>query len=275
MTINFDVVVETPEYEVDMKTGLETLQGVSDASRFIAETLLTGHVPHRLTRASSVRTTLKKTFKGSYGQIFSIDVNDQQLQKNLRKIRRSVFVELMSYFMYESLYLEGPELSERAHGYLEGMGDASEQLIQQLRVSSMENIHRVSTVFGYEVKIHFRPNSTDQQLIGSFNEKTVEALQTDELPEPVDLLASITRLNINTGNGRLLLAGAEETVAFGFAAGYKQVTLAGKKLFSENLNHNNGLDSEHWQLLRIRARPVMLRDKTIVKYNVTGFYDDE
>lgn len=275
MTINFDVVVENSAYEIDMKTGLETLQGVSDASRCIAETLLTGSVPERQTKRESVRTTLKRTFKGSYGQIFSIDVNEEPLRKELKRIKKPVFVELMSYFMYESLYLEAPKLSASAQNFLEEMGDTSEALLQQLRVSSMERIHRIATSFGHGVKIRYRQSAVDQIVIGSFNQRTVEALRAKESMRPVDLLASITRFNINTGNGRLLLLGEEETVAFGFSGSYKQVSLPVKKMFSENLDYNNGLDRENWKILRLRARPVRLKDQTIVKYNVFGFEQDE
>lgn len=275
MSINFDVVIATPEYEVDMKTGLETLQGVSDASRCIAETLVTGKVPQRQTKNSSVRTTLKKTFKGSYGQIYSVDMLDQDSQKAFRKIGRAAFVELMAYFMYESLYLEAPALSPKAHAILENMGEASDELLQQLRVSSMENIHKISTRFDHGVKIRYRQNSVEHRIIADFNQSTVLALQAKEYPRTVQIVASITRLNINTGNGRLLLLGEEETVAFGFATGYKQVTLAAKKKFSENLNYNNGIDSSEWRYLRIVARPVKLHDGRIVKYNVTGFEQDE
>lgn len=40
MCINFDVVIESPENSVDMKAGLDTLQGASEATRYVAETFL-------------------------------------------------------------------------------------------------------------------------------------------------------------------------------------------------------------------------------------------
>ena len=70
MSINLDVLIDTPEHSVDMKTGLETLLGVSDATRSISETVLIGHVPKKQNAKSNVRTNLKQSFKGSYGHEF-------------------------------------------------------------------------------------------------------------------------------------------------------------------------------------------------------------
>lgn len=274
MTTNLDVVIDTEEYEVDMKAGLETLQGVSEATLSIAETLVTGKVAQRHRGVSSVRTTLKKTFKGSYGQVFSVDISDENLKQEFRKIGNTTFVELMSYFMKESLYLDSDDLSPKAQRIINKLGDTAEVLIKQLRVSSMENIHKVPVKLNHDVKIRYRKNAAERVVIASFDRTTVLALQAKESDENLDIIASITRLNINTGNGRLLLEGADETVAFGFGIEYKEVRLEAKKKFSENLDYNNGLDVSKWKYVKIIARPIKLRDGKIVKYIVKGFYND-
>lgn len=46
MSVNFELIIDTPSFEVDMKSGLTTLQGISDATRTIAETLLTEKCPN-------------------------------------------------------------------------------------------------------------------------------------------------------------------------------------------------------------------------------------
>jgi hypothetical protein len=274
MPLNLDIVIDTEDYEVDMKAGLETLQGASEATLSIVETLVTGKVSLRHRGVSSVRTILKKTFKGSYGQVFAVEISDEELQREYRKIGNTTFVELMSYFMKESLYLESADLSIKAQKIVDNLGDSAEALIKKLRVSSMENIHKVSTKFDHDVKIRYRKSLNEKVVIASFNKSTVLALQATESDKNTDITASITRLNINTGNGRLLLKGADETVAFGFGIEYKEVRLEAKKKFSENLDHNNGIDSSKWKNLKIIARPIKLRDGKIVKYIVTGFYND-
>jgi len=274
MPLNLDIVIETVDYEVDMKAGLETLQGASEATLSIVETLVTGKVALRHRGVSSVRTILKRTFKGSYGQVFAVEISDEELQREYKKIGNATFVELMSYFMKESLYLESADLSAKAQKIVDSLGDSAEALIKKLRVSSMENLHKVSTKFDHDVKIRYRKSLNEKVVIASFNKSTVLALQATESDKSTDITASITRLNINTGNGRLLLEGADETVAFGFGIEYKEVRLEAKKKFSENLDHNNGIDSSKWKNLKIIARPIKLRDGKIVKYIVTGFYND-
>lgn len=274
MPLNLDIVIDTEDYEVDMKAGLETLQGASEATLSIVETLVTGKVSLRHRGVSSVRTILKKTFKGSYGQVFAVEISDEELQREYRKIGNTTFVELMSYFMKESLYLESADLSIKAQKIVDNLGDSAEALIKKLRISSMENIHKVSTKFDHDVKIRYRKSLNEKVIIASFNKSTVLALQATESDKNTDITASITRLNINTGNGRLLLKGADETVAFGFGIEYKEVRLEAKKKFSENLDYNNGIDSSKWKNLKIIARPIKLRDGKIVKYIVTGFYND-
>ncbi|HCD6630742.1 hypothetical protein [Pseudomonas aeruginosa] len=275
MTVNFDVVIESPDYAVDMKSGLETLQGISDASRTITEALVTKVVPHRQTKGSPVRTTLKKTFQGSYGQNFSIDILDADAQRELRRLGHEVFIELLTYFMHEAVYVESPELSDRAQTALEELGDASEELMLQLRQSPMTNIHKVVDRYDYSVKIRYKKRALEPRVVADFNERTSAALSPMQDPNIVELTASITRLNINTGNGRLLLLGEDETVAFGFASGYQFVGYDAKKRFSENLNYNNGRERENWRHFRIDARPLRLPDGRVIKYFITGFSASE
>lgn len=274
MEVNFDIVIDTPEHSIDMKAGLDTLQGVSDATRCISETILTEKTPQHLTYKAKVRTTLKQSFKGSYGHVFSIDIYDESLNKRLRKIGKEAFSELMAYFFIEALDMESKPLSEKAQKFLDELGDEVEQLIKKLRLSTLENIHAIPTKFDHEVKVRFRKSRDEQTVLALFNKETAEILQAVESKESIDLIVSITRLNINTGNGRLLIKGGSETVAFGFGIEYKDVKIEAKKLFSENLNHNNGLKDEDWSYLKILASSIELNGK-IIKYVVKGFYDDE
>ncbi|WP_313328493.1 hypothetical protein [Stutzerimonas balearica] len=268
-----DVLIESPDYEIDMKAGLETLQGISEATRCVAETLITGKVPQRKSYRSSVRTNLKKTFKGSYGQIFSLEITNEDQRQKFRKIGNGTFVELFSFFMKESLYLESAKLSKKAEAIIEGLGDNAEQLVKQLRVSAMADAHRISKAFNQSVTIRHRKSIQEKPHIAKFDRKTVMALEAREKEQTVEITAGITRLNIHTGNGRLLLKGHEETVAFGFGIGYKEVALDAKKKFSENLDRNNGINNDAWEYLSITATPIRQRDGKIVKYIVRAYRD--
>lgn len=273
MPINFDVIVDTQEPTVDMKAGLETFQGVSDATRIIAQTVLNERTPERLSYRGKVRTNLKKSFTGSYGQIFDLHVYDERLANKLDVLGRKAFLELMQYFLREALYQdpEADELSPKASAVLDRLGDVADQLVDQLRTSTLAKMHQVSLKFGYDTRLRFRKSNQQQVTIAKFDTETAEVLKVTEDAQIIELKVSITRLNINTGNGRLLELGEHETVAFGFAAEYRFLQRRAKKLFSENLDHNNGLDQEQWQTLKVSARPLRLRNGKVVKYILTGF----
>ena len=274
MTINFDLVIETEEDSVDMKAGLATMQGVSDALRCAGESILTERVPERLTPKSNVRTSLKRSFKGSYGHIFSLDVHSEELQSKLNRIGRLTFIELISYFIGESLYRDSRVLSEKAKKVLDGLGDTSEKLVQQLRMSSLENIHEISAKFNHDVKIRYRQSRDEQIVIAEFDQNSAQVLQAEISEEEIDLRVVITRLNIHTGNGRLQIEGQNETVAFGFDTEYKVISVAAKKIFSNNLDHNNGLAKDKWKYLKVTVSPVKLKDDKVIKYIVKEFYEN-
>ncbi|WP_454833372.1 hypothetical protein [Pseudomonas veronii] len=273
MPINLDIVIDTAEYEVDMKSGLDTMQGISDATRIIGETLLLGKVPERITAKSSVRTTLKKTFKGSYGLSFRLDVLDEEPRKELRRIGNSVFTELMGYFMKEALYIETHDPSDKAQKVLDKLGDHAEDLIKQLRLSVMKNVHEVSVKFDYDVSVKYRKSFEERIPLAKFTKDTVHAVQATKTDERLNLIASIRRFNTNTGNGRLQLEGEDDTVAFGFRVNYRDVDFAMKKKFSENLDKNNGIEVDRWVYLELVANPIRLLDGRVVKYLVVGFID--
>lgn len=276
MTINFDVVIETgQEYSVDMKSGLDTLQGISDSTRYIAETLLTEHVPQKLTHTRKIRTDLKKSFKGSFGQQFSLVIEDRVCRARFNRMGRGVFAELVSYFISESLYMESQPLSEKAQAKLESLGEKEDVLLEQLRKSSLHLVHEVSTKFGHNVKLRYRKNREEQTIIAQFDRSTV--LTLEPLAENGEQLitASITRLNINTGNGRLLPANEDDTVSFGFGGLYREVRIELRKRFSENLNYNNQqIDRTNWRQLQLKVKPMKLRSGKIVKYIIKGIIDE-
>jgi hypothetical protein len=268
MSINFDVVISTLEDSVDMKSGLDTLQGVSDATRYIAEAVLGERVPERQTHKAKVRTTLRQSFRGSYGQKFSIDIYDERFQKRLNKIGKIVFVELVAYYLNDSIYKESKRLSDKAVAIIEQLGDLSDDLVQQLRISSLKNIHEVSTKFGHDVKIRYRKSRDEQIVLAEFDDETASVLDAEKTNETIEFIARISRLNTNTGNGRLQIRGENETVAFGFSGEYQGLDVIVRRRFSENLHYNNGKPADQWHYLDISASPVRRRDGKIIKYFV-------
>lgn len=271
MGINFDVLIDSEELSVDMKSGLDTLQGVSDAVRNIAETVLEGKMPKHLMAKSDVRTNMKKNFRGSYGQNFSLDVYEEERQKKLKKIGHQTLVELIGYFISEATYQDHDEISPKAKAVLKELDDECEKLIKKLRKSSLQGAHATAEKFGQNVRIRYKKSRDNITEVARFDANTGRGLDAKITNEKLDLVVSITRFNIYTGNGRMIIKGEDETVPFGFRLSYREVQIKAKKLFSENLNHNNGIDRDHWQYLTISANPIRRQDGTVVKYIVKAF----
>lgn len=231
-------------------------------------------MPERQTSKSNVRTSLKNSFKGSYGHIFSLDVHDEALHKRLKKIGKGTLVELISYFISESLYRETSQLTDKASKIVNELGDKANDIVKQVRLSALKNIHDVSLKFNHNISIRHRISRDHQVVIAGFDRESAKVLLAKESKKQIQMDVVITRLNIHTGNGRLQEKGADETIAFGFGSLYKEIHLNAKKTFSQNLNHNNGLEQENWKYLTVQASPIQLNDGRVIKYILKGFHAD-
>jgi hypothetical protein len=272
---NFDVIIDADDFSIDMKSGLETLAGVSETVQRVTEAALTESVRQRVNHKNKVRTNLKRNFKSSYGQVFSVDIYDEDLKKNLARIGQGTLAEVIAYFISEAMYEEPRVLSAKAQNVVNKLGDESNKLVEKLRRSSLTQAHAISVKFGRSVRIRYRKSREHITELAKLDEKSYQVLLAAPEPEKQDLSVKVSRLNTHTGNGRFLIEGEDETVAFGFGIPYRAVRIEAKKVFSENLHNNNGLDNKDCKYLKVIASPVRLKDGTVVKYIVTGFYQNE
>ncbi|OTU42142.1 hypothetical protein CAT37_15030 [Acinetobacter pittii] len=266
MNIKFDFLIESEEFSIDMKTGLESLQGVSDTFRLIGEALLTDDLAERKTHRNDVRTNLEKNFKGSYGQIFSLEPHDKEAVLALQKMGKDTFAELVNYILSEALYEDSHKLSDKAQDVLESLSQKTiQQLMKKLR-NPLRNLHKINRAFGYSLKIRYRKYANDPVLIQVFNAETYEALNAVESKDIVEINAAITRINIKNGNGRIKIDTESKTLAFGFGKAFESLPKEIKKIFSSNLDNNMGVNQENWEYLKLKVYPVKLGDGSIVKY---------
>lgn len=271
MSIDLDLHIDVPERTVDMKAGLETLQGTSDAVRTIAETVLSKKVPKRLNSGGNVRTNLKNSFTGSWVQIFSLDVYADESIRELSRIGgANVLVDLIRYFMIESVYGDSGRMTLASSAAIEALGEMSGDLIDKLRQSPMKKLHKASEDFGYDVTLRHRQSDERVIALCKFDSETAEALSPSEVDSLITFTAGVTRLNIFTGNGRLQRPEEQETTAFGFAVPYREVAARVKRKLSSNLNENNSRSQYDWVPLTFTARPLSLRSGKVVKYLVTA-----
>lgn len=266
MDIDLEAVVDTPDASVDMKSGLETFQGMSDAARKIAISFANDKVLQRINYKSDIRTRMKHSFRGSYGLRFSIEVLGRKEQAAINEMGKDTLVELISYTMTAARYGKVRKLSKRAAYVINNMRMSELELIEEIRSSCMRKIHKVPAKFNQDVVLNYRVRGADAIQLAKFNKKSALLLTPIHDARELRVSAAISRLNINTGNGRLTPAGEKDTFAFGFSGDYANINVNLKKLFSENLDYNNGVPSNQRKFIEFFAQTIRLKDDKIVKY---------
>ncbi|MEI4968362.1 hypothetical protein [Aeromonas caviae] len=265
MKISLDLTINSGDDDIDMDYALQTLSGASGVTSIITEAVLRGKVKENRHQSNEIRTNLKHSFTGSFGQCFDVVIADQKVAARLANMTRTVFSEVMSYYIYESLFLESAELSNAAKKVVKGLEDIEDELTKAIR-NRLKNMHKISTMCNYSVDLNYRKPGGKQK-IATLNQNT--ALNITELIETDHdhlIEAIITRFNTFTGNGRLLVNGEERTTSFGFLNGLKYVTDAQTKKITSNLNSNNRLAEEERQYLSLKVRDMTISNGEIVKY---------
>ena len=265
MKVSLDLVINSGDDEIDMDYALQTLLGASGVTSIITEAILRGKVKENRHQSNEIRTNLKHSFTGSFGQRFDVVISDRKVAARLSSMTRTVFAEVMSYYIYESLFLEGPALSDAAKKVVSGLDDIEDELTKAIR-NRLKNMHKISTMCNYSVDLNYRKPGEKQKII-TLNKNT--ALNITELIETNhdhQIEAIVTRFNTFTGNGRLLVRGEEKTTSFGFLNGLKYVTDAQTKKITSNLDANNRLAEEEREYLLLKVRDLTISNGGVVKY---------
>ncbi|WFX57479.1 hypothetical protein NFK08_17230 [Enterobacter roggenkampii] len=265
MNINFDIVIDSKEHQVDMDYGLKTLAGTSRVVSTLAEAILKQEVSERRTSVNDIRTQLKQSFKSSYGQNFCIEINDPVLKRKLKRIGNDVFCEVMSYFIAESLFLEPNKLSAGATVIVAELENIEDKLIDVLR-RALVDMHKITAMNSFNVELNHKPRG-DRTRIAMLTPKTAQHItETEEGKREYQITVIFTRFNSMTGNGRLIVQGDDQTTAFGLAKGLRHVPLDFKKKITENLHRNNGLHKDNWHYITLTVHDLKLGSGEVVKY---------
>lgn len=276
MRINFDLVIDCPGNTVDMKSSLQTMQGVSDAIRTISETIVNDVVPERKTLNDDMRTELENSFIGSYGQNFSLVTYSEKAQDKINLIGEEAVIELINYYLAEALFQDYPKLSESANKVVDELGVTSDKLVNTLRNGTLQRAHTVSNNLDYDVVIHHKHGKEVLDTLQVLNKETYAVLVPKKNRKIEDLSIAVTRLNIFTGNGRCKVQhdNSTKTVAFGFI-NYKALSPKRRKIFSTNLDLNNGLEHEEvLTYIKVKARALVKNDGEVVKYIIESILDE-
>jgi len=272
--LELDIVVDSKDYEIDMQYGLETLKGTSDAVSLIAEAILEDKVGGRRTHKSNgVRTKLKQSFKGSFGQRFALEITKPELKLKLKKMGDSVFLEALSCLLMEGLYFDYDDLSAEAHDVLEEMDYISNDLYKRIN-SALINMHQLSRKYNQNVTLRHRKYGAPfpQPLIKLTSDTCSNITDTEIDVTQQTLEVIIVRYHSKTGNGRFHIKGVEEFSSFGFGTTLISVQKELRKKISKNLHDNNTKDigDGDGEYIKLVVKTLKLPTGKIVKYLVVG-----
>lgn len=266
MSVNYDVVIKSGNSAVDMDYALETLSGASDVTCLLAEAILRKKVIQRRTASSPARAVLHQSFKSSYGQNFELVITDQKLNARLTEMTNSVLTELMSFYISEALYIQNPPLTQKAQRYIEELADLEDDIVNRIR-NPLIQMHKVNYRCKWDVEFNYHGNNQKRKIVNLDNRTASNLMYTETKREQINITAVVTRFNSRTGNGRLVLQGENDTVAFGFYLPFGVVQAAQKRLMSLNLHNNNGRRDDFTFLSMVVSRVVIKSGET-VKYLV-------
>ncbi|HBP3595450.1 hypothetical protein [Escherichia coli] len=266
MKVSYDLIIESGEEELDMEYGLETLAGTAEVTCILAEAILRKRIIRRRSHVNPARAVLKKNFTGSYGQNFDIVIHERALITELTRMTRSVFSEVMGYFMLEAMYMRTRQVSPEAAVIINDLSEIADELIDRIR-APLVRMHKINLQKNYEIQLNYK-KPADKENVIRLNETTASNLTDSRVGgDRFDIRAMITRFNARTGTGRLVLDGENDTVAFGFSAPLRDIPPAQKSKISLNLHTNNGLN-DNYNYLVLNVSPVLGYGDVIVKYSV-------
>lgn len=259
MKFLFDVLFKTKDYAVEMKPALKTLEGVEDLIHKSAKYVLTEVPPERIpyNEHEGIILDMKKTFEGSYAISFELSILDKGYQEQIRKMTQKTFLQAMEYFICESMYTQTVDNPSKATDKkLESLASRTDDFIEVLRRSPLKNSHASVTNIGIPVEIRRRFASGKTRTVLHLDKKTELALVSKEDPKHEYITAAVTRLNIFTGRGRILIQGEEKTVSFSSKKAIQKVPKRITSLLSDNLSLNDKIKEDALQYLSFKVHRV-------------------
>lgn len=250
-----------------MDYAIETLLGTSKVISITSEAILAEKVVSKRYHSNPVRNRLKHSFTGSYGQCFDLVISDQKLIDNLKKMGRSVFSEVIGYYIYDALYLEAKNLTPQAEAVIKKLEAIEEELTFKIRNPLIE-MHKVATMCGYSIDLNYRRPKEKQKLASLDHGTSKNITDLHESDEVHTIEAIITRFNAFTGNGRLLVKGDGATTSFGFSKAFKYVTEGQKKKITRNLHENNAVPEENRKYITLSVKNLSISTGEVIKFKI-------
>lgn len=224
--------------ELEMNSGIKVFNGASDLTQITASTILDVSVPKKITSIHGLRNVFKHTFDGSFGQQFNLKIEEPDKVHKFNEIGKSVFFDVMSYYISKGMGVEHILSSQEAQSLVNDLLPLERTLLNRIQ-DPILNMHRTVEKQGYNVLLRRRMPHRNL-VVAKMDTSTLYNINVEhESPQPVQEDVIITRFNMLTGTGRLLLDRQSDSIAFRHALNWDHVLQSQKNKFSRNLDLNN------------------------------------
>lgn len=241
INLDMDVVVghgQNDFEELEMNSGIKVFAGASDITQITTSTILDDSVPKKSTSIHGLRNMFKHTFDGSFGQNFDLRIDDPEKIKRFNEIGRIVFFDVMSYYISKGMGIAHNLKSQKAIDLVERLKPLEKQLLIRIQ-EPIQNLHKTVEKQKYNVLLR-RRTANKEFVVAKMDAQTLFNINVEhESAQPVEEDVIITRFNMLTGTGRLLLDRQADSVAFRHHLNWEHVLQSQKNKFSRNLDRNN------------------------------------
>ena len=270
MKIPMDVTIGSGEAEfeeLDFYYGAKAIEGTSEVVSLVADTILNRTLTKQIPSIEGIRANFKKSFVGSFGQRFELNITGTEQVRVLEWLGEDGFFQIMQHYIGQAVGVDyeitNPIALSWANTYIEDDVD----LIQKIR-NPLLRLHKPIERQGYKIKLNKRRTT-----ISTFNDSTFQYLSHEITEaEPVTIAAVITRFNKLTGTGRLILGADEKSISFAPARSWRIFPQRQRKFFSRNLDLNNG--SENFTPINLEVIRVLGRNDVVKHYKINRVIAD-
>lgn len=264
MKIPMDVTISTGANEfqdLDFYYGAKALEGTSEVVALVAHTILNETLTKQVPSIEGIRANLRKSFVGSHGQKFELEIFGSEQLRVFRYIGKEGFFQIMEYYIGLATGVSSEITKDSAIRWERSYIKDDVDLIKRIR-EPLLRIHKPIENQGYKVKIN-----RGKKTVSEFNEKTLEYIAHEvQDTKSIIIEAVITRFNSLTGTGRLLTDENLPSVSFSPKNQWKTFQFKQRKIFSKNLDRNNA--SEEFLPIRLEVLKVTGTQNTIKHYRV-------
>lgn len=264
MIIPMDVTIGTGDSQfekLDFYYGAKAIEGTSEVVLLVADTILNRTLTKQVPSIEGIRANFKKSFIGSFGQRFELNITGEEPVRVLNWLGEDGFFQIMQHYIGLATGVEyeitKPVAISWARTYVEDDVD----LVQKIR-NPLLRIHKPIENQGYKITLNKRRSP-----IAILNDDTFQFLSHEVSEEKTTIISGvITRFNKLTGTGRLIHGAEDKSISFAPARSWKIFPRVQKKTFSRNLDRNNGV--EDFLPIELEVTRVLGRNNVVKHYKI-------